>query len=1401
LTLNELFQVKNKLIFFLFSLIFSQGIPLFAIGEDIKIEEYSYKDGLTTSMIYNVYKDSKGFLWICSDNGLFRFDGYSFRNINTLIKNFLNHDTYCITEDPDHNFLIGTRKGVYYYNTHTEKLFPLKLSLGNKCIIHKIIVLQDKIWVASDIGLLLIRKQRTFDPDNLIQVQLLLPDPIRKGTQDNIINTIFTLPGQSSLWVGTNGALFELDQKKLVFHYINSLSQNSIREISRYNNSIIVSSWDGGVFLVNPVTHKLENDLFINNVNKIVGNKRVKSAFIDSKNQLWVATFGNGLYIFEQSKFGSLSFVNYRNDQRQQENLKSDFIYQMYLDNTGIVWLCMNQPVLSKVYFQKKNLRTYNFLKQTNSNASKEILAVNQSTDKDKLWVTTNGSGIYLFDVKSQEFMQYTDKTTKGLQLQDNNISICYQDKNGNLWIVYPRIGLYVVPSRFALGLLDGSLKTIIRPIDANTLVTKDSTTNSYITSIYEDSSGRLWFGGWASLYFVELKPNSEPKALNNLLSDSKTTCVYSDLRPNEVSFPISPISSILEINKNKYWIGTYGTGIIQFDELLKSRFSDALTSANKNLPTNNARVIYKDKRNGVWIGTNSGLCYWNLKTDNFKIFTAKNGLCSDNVNSIVEDKNLNIWVSTSYGISEIQSKDFTISNFYSTNKEKFNQYITNAGVLTKNGLVCFSTNESLVFINPDSVETNSYIPPLYFTDIKIDNETVMPLEKYSGTCIIEANINECKTINVPYNHTLSIEFAVLDYYASKPISYKYKIGNNKEWILLQPGQRNLVLPNLSHGEYTLSIMAANLVNNNNIRSIRIDYLPPFWLSKIAYFIYILFILGLLLIYRRLLIQKIIQKSIIEKERFEIKKLEELDKMKSEFFYNISHEFRTPLSLIIDPLAKLIKDEEISNRNKERIDLILKSSERLLKLTNEMMDFSKIEKNLFIPDFQICDIGSFVNEICQLFTNLADSMNFEFKIYCSFEQFEIPIDMRMIEKVIFNLLSNAFKYTPANGMIMVNLTKSKREEEEFVKLSVINTGEGINNENLNKIFDRYYQVNNVQNRNMEGTGIGLSLVKNFVELHNGKVEVKSEPNLETCFDIYLPVHQNKIDIPKESFSAINDLKLRYIVQNQHIKKQISKPTFHYQLLIIEDDDDIRNYIIDELSSDFKILSARNGEEGLKIANETIPDLIITDIIMPVLSGLELCRKLKNQMITSHIPILILSAKATIENQIEGLEMGADVYMIKPFSIDHLKAQILRLISFKQAIYLCYLKETALIPQGALTTKHDEEFMQKVMDFIEANLTNSDLNVDQLAQCVSLSKVQTYRKIKAITGMSIVEFIRTIRLKKSVPLILEGQFNFSEIAFETGFSSPSYFSKCFHDHFGKTPSEFAIEFGENKNAEA
>lgn len=1382
--------MKNTILLILFLVIYTNAGLLLAADGNVIIDDYSYKDGLKTSWVYSVFKDSKGFLWICSNNGLFRYDGYSFRHINTMVKGFFNQETYSITEDQEGNFLLGTQNGAYFYNTRKESLFRLQLSTNRQSRIFQTLIIDNTLFLASDSGLVLIRKPDIFTPGEVLRTRVLLPDSLRRiSPQDNIINALCYVPGDSSVWIGSNGALYELRLKTNILRLIESYKQKSIRDLSVYNNQIMASSWDGGVFTVNRSTCRLQSDSLITFANTIVGDKRVVSALADQQNRLWIATFGNGLYVFSRGKSGEITYVNYRNDHNPRGSLKSDFVNDLFIDNSGIVWIGQMQPALSKLYYQKSKFITYNLFRQNEQYTSREIRSVNQSSNPDKLWISTNGSGLFLFDTRSQEIIQFTDQTKQGLQLPGNKMNFCYQDRHGNLWMVFQRLGLYVVPAGIVADLLKGTLKTLIKPFDANRLANMNSEANSYILSLYMDRSERLWAGGWGSLHMINLKGDLlNRNTTAGSLTGIESTCVFSFDNYDKAKIAFAPVASIAELGNNKIILGTLGSGLVEVETTLSGHFRFRLPEVNASMSTRNVRQVYKDKQNNIWMGTHAGLYFWNTSNDSLKLITAAQGLCSDDINNIIQDNDANIWVSTSFGISKILSSGCSIANFYYTDKDKFNQYIINAAVHTSDNLIGFSTNETMVFIHPDSIERDQHDPPLFFTDIKIDNKAVIPLEKYFGTRIINAGINDCKVIRVPHNHTLSIEFAALDFVNAGKLMYKYRLDSNAEWVVLNASQRSLVIPKLRSGEYTLSVMLADS-HEQQIRTIVIDYLPPFWLTLPAYFVYFLMALAGFFLYRRLLIRKVLQQSILEKERFERKKVEELDKMKTEFFSNISHELRTPLSLIINPLESITKDEELSLQNREKLNLVLKSSNRLLKLTNELMDFSKIDNNLLKPDFQLHDIVSLVNDSCQLFNNLAGSMNLDFKIICSFERMEIPMDKGMIEKVIFNLLSNAFKYTPAKGMVMVNLTKSQWANNEHIKFSVINTGEGIKPEDLNKVFDRFYQVRNDQNSTVQGTGIGLALVKSFVELHNGMVEVKSEPGLETSFDIYLPLTQAGFDDQVNNGSD-GPFQSKEKLQSHESKSHGTRPETRYRLLLIEDEEDISQYITRELAKDFEISVVANGEEGLKMAGEIIPDLIITDVKMPVLSGLELCKMLKNQVITSHIPVIMLSAKASVEEQIEGLETGADVYMVKPFSIDHLKAQIISLISFKQAVYQKNLKETSLVPEDAMPGKLDAEFLQKITAFIEANLTDSNLSVDQLAQCVSLSKVQTYRKIKAISGLSIVEFIRTIRLKKAAQLILENRLTFSEISFETGFSTPSYFSKCFHDHFGQTPSEFA-----------
>lgn len=1376
ITTNTLSMIR-KLFYILVALTLNLNVVT-GNNENLSIEFFSYKDGLTTSTVHNVYKDTKGFIWICTENGLFKYDGYNFKNLNSIISSQLNSTVFCISEDDKQNLWIGTSgNGVYILENKTNKLVHLNLDFEDNVNVNQILFLKGKVWLASSIGIVIINQKENYNSEDEIEFELLLPSKL--SLQDKRINCLYYMGG-NHLWVGTNSILYEYNLKIGKFSPVYSDRQNSIRWLSSYENKVVAASWDGGIFLADTAALIKTSSPLTDYANSIIGDQRVKTVFTDKNGKLYVATYGEGLFVFK-SENGKFSHINFRNDKNIAENIKSNTINQMYLDSTGILWLCMNQPALTKIFYHEDNISFYN-PSGSNKNIS-EITSVHQSIDKNKLWIASNGNGIYLFDTKTKLSLQLSSKNTSTIRLDNDFISMCYQDSRGNMWIVYKRNGLYIIPGNKARSVMEG-IKSSFEPIDANALLSSDNRFSSYITKFYEDSKGRIWIGLWGSLFVIKTdEAFADAQNTSNLISSSTVKCIYSDDFKSDKKLPIFPVLSMCEIQDNEYWVGTLGGGIFSFKESTDLHFTGKFSDINKSLPQLNVRCILKDKNNGIWIGTNGGLIYFNLSSKKLQIIKKSDGLPSDDINNIVQAKNSNIWVSSYYGAAEFNPHDLSFQNYLSTKKEELNQYIINAGYADPEGLIWLGTSEAIVSIKPYSKNEATGNLPLYFTDLKIDNTAVKPGEKINGTTVISSSINESEKIIVPYNHTFTIEFAELNYKNPEHVLYKYKLGENKEWINQNSNQRNINFSNMKPGEYQLEIMSSNS-GIENIKRLKIIFQPPYWRSKLAYLIYFTIIIVLVLIYRKITIQKILQRNEIENERYQRIKLEELDKMKSEFFSNISHEFRTPLSLIINPLEILAKDSETPGKNKEKIDLVLKSSKRLLKLTNELMDFSKIEKKSLIPYFQETEFISFTKEIFKLFENFADINHIDYKFNNSTDQVIIPIDRNMTEKVIFNLLSNAFKYTPKNGTILLDINVNT----EFLKVSIINSGEGIAHENIEKVFDRYYQVNNVQNRKVEGTGIGLSLVKNYIELQSGKVNVVSDSGTDTTFSFYLPLTQNNavkedISAPYSPYEENEDLKINH--------KEI-KLKSNYHILIVEDEDDLRNFIISELETDFKVSNATNGEEGIKLANELIPDIIITDVMMPVMNGIDLCNTLKNQMSTSHIPIIILSAKTKIAEQIEGLEMGADVYMVKPFNMEHLKVQIVRLVQFKEKLYSRYLKENSIIPEGALITKLDEEFMNKIVAFLDSNLSNTNLAVEDLAHCVGLSKVQAYRKVKAITGLTVVEFIRAIRLKKAARLVVERKMSFSEISFETGFSSPSYFTRCFHDHFGKSPSEYANE---------
>jgi signal transduction histidine kinase/ligand-binding sensor domain-containing protein/CheY-like chemotaxis protein/AraC-like DNA-binding protein len=1386
--INEILDKNNHSIFPLIIFIIFSFTCLFienqvAVGspitDEIIIKDYSYSDGLTTNSVNCTFRDSRGYLWICSINGLYRFDGYNFQKIKA--NNILNSEIYCMAEDKYHNFMIGTaKKGLIYYNTHTEEIFSVPLSIPVSFNINKIFFNKNKVWLGTDKGLIVFDQAKEYDSIKKISSQLIMPVPDNPADQRNKITSIYCSEDSTHLWLGTNGGLFEINTISLSIKGIMSHPQNAIRAIVPYGKHLLVGSWDGGVFLVNPVKFSLEKDTTIDWLNQILGRKKVISISFDLPQHLWIATYGDGLFLFDLKKKTYTLFSCRKNREAKQE-LKSDIINHIFYDkNEQILWVSMNQPALTRIFVKKNQMQIIeleNFL----NNQAIEISCVTQSKIfHNNLWIGTTRNGLLLYNAENNKLIQYTSSNSSKLKLPSNEISQLYEDNRGNLWLVFRNIGLFVIPAKKLSQLSINSEK--FSPINANKLF-GNTNGNSYILTFYEDTKKRLWIGLWAGLFVVNFSPDFiESNNIQEVTERCNVSCVFNDDQPNTLTFPISPIQAIVEVSPNKYYAGTRDEGVIEIIESPVFKFVvKSANEINNHLSGENVRCFLKTDSNVLWIGTNAGVCAHQLSSNHYSYYNEKNGLSSENINHIASDKNGHIWLSTSCGISQIAINNQQIKNFiFEARRNEHNCLINSAYATINNNNIAFATNKSLVVFSTDSMKESIKKLPLFFTNLKINDLAITPESRIQGKKIIFSTINEAQQIRVPYNSTVYLEFAALDYIYSEQIKYKYKI-NAKDWITIDRNQHSISFYNQNPGEYQLELMALHPLGYNTSRTITLVFLPPWWKTGWALILYGLILLSLILSYRNLIIQRIKQKARLEQEKFERLKIEELDKLKTNFVTNLAHEIRTPLCLIINPLETLSSNAGIDPLMKDKLGTTLKNSYRLMKLANELSDFTKTEKNMLQPEIKNFDIIPIVREVFNSFSILSDSMKIDFQFHSAFEKLIIGVDREMLEKIIFNLLSNAFKYTSKNGYIFIDIESVEINGKTYAKLSVINSGEGIPPDKIEKIFDRFYQIDQAR----QGIGIGLSIVKSMVEIHHGIINVNSIPDENTCFEVLLPFYL----APENLISNNTDIELinseDFLLSNSKNPANSKK----YKILIIEDEEEILNFIISELSPYYKVFSATNGEEGLKIAGKIFPDIIITDILMPGINGIDLCKQLRNNIATSHIPLIIVSAKSTPEQQIEGLDAGANIYLVKPFHIQVLKNQIDGLLQLKESIYNKFLRDSDLVPADSLNNELDKEFIGKVLHFIESNLSNPELNENDLARYVCLSKVQLYRKIKSITGMSVIEFITSIRLKTAAKLVLKKNMNFSEIAYETGFSSPSYFTRRFREYYGKTPSEY------------
>ncbi|MGE4569225.1 MAG: two-component regulator propeller domain-containing protein, partial [Bacteroidales bacterium] len=1079
----------------------------------------------------------------------------------------------------------------------------------------------------------------------------------------------------------------------------------------------------------------------------------------DRFNNIWYCPESKGLVVVGNTQKSVIT-----SDDFDRFSISSNILSDIFQDKQGNLWITSIQGDLN---YLKMGNPFFSLYKNPYSSyqLSRDGVTALCVDKENRLWVGYQEGGLDIIDLHRKQPRKHIEGG-EATSLGKGAINCIYQSNNGTIWIGTYEDGLKRYRPHndsFESYRHDGAQENTISGND--------------IRAITEDDANHLWLavqGGGVDRFdpatgaFTHINLNVEIP--NRLLTRWAFSLAY--------------------VNEDSLWIGTLAGTILYSVRTQTAHHYASTLPAGFQSSNSYVHSVVADSKGNIWFGTKKGLNHFNRAKQSIETYTVQNGLPNDVIYSLLEDNQAKLWISTGKGLCRFdpEREDFTV--FTMQDGLTNDQFYIASACKSADGTLFFGGKDGITWFNPLEIRENSYLPPVYITKFLLFNKDVEVAAPHNRRQFsLPTQISFCDEIALNYKqNVLSFEFSALNYESLEKNLYSYKLeGFDKEFSAPGP-KREVTYTNLHPGEYRLRVKASNNDGkwNEQGATLKIIVHPPFWLTYWAYLIYLILLLGILYVARKLFLRDMKIKQAMEMERMEVQKLQELDGLKMQFFSNISHEFRTPLTLIVGPVERMLQTEN-REPTRNQLNIVHRNVQRLLRLINQLMDVRKLEESKLGLVPAKADFVLFLRDVSALFTNEATQRNITYSTHISCTSLICWFDSDVMDKILYNLLSNAFKYTPDNGFIAVWL----KADEHSIEISIKDSGAGISQENLTKIFDRFFRVDNT-NKSF-GTGIGLSFVKELVELHKGKIEVESTLNRGSEFVVTIPLWLN--DAPNFEMQLSDHL---LAASSRHVEEPLSGgEEERSRLLIIEDNPDMRLFIKEEFLDAFVVFEASNGVQGVKMAFETIPDVIICDVMMPEMDGYEACGILKNDERTSHIPILMLTAKSSEKHTLEGLESGADDYVTKPFSSKILKAKIANLVKSRMLLRKRFLRDPLAVVQDFAPGKKDEQFLKKAYDIIERHLDNSDFEIVDLAKELGMSRAQLYRKISAVSGKSVQEFIRIIRLKRAAELFATTQHNISEVAAQVGFNSLSHFSHAFSDYFGKTPSKFLQQLRKRK----
>lgn len=1365
---------RHSMIFGIIMILFLAFSPLNAqFAPSNYIFRYSSEQALSSNIIYSILQDNKGLIWIATEDGLNKFDGKNFTHFSVNSGRYsLSHNrTQTMLLAPDGNIWAGTSDGLNIYDYKADSIIQVNDTTKPMQLVYDDITYLtlnnsgSKVWIGTygngvnyydwqlnKFGVLKLPVLKNVDDPK--QVMTLLEDDNRR------------------LWIGTqdNGLYrYSPDDNKLE-HYQLSINGRFIRSIFQDSFRRIWIGTSKGCFVYNETTNLLESVSYPEALN----NSSIGSIVEDKNGKIWIGTEYQ-LFNFSVRSFSLTEKFQYAGIYHGESvnRLSCPSINSIFVDRDNNVWIGtqwggvnMLNGTPNKFVLHKHDSDNPYSLPNSPVNAICSI-------DTNTLIVATMGSnktGICSFNITTGNVKPLpVDKKLRGYVYQTVIL-----DSDNNLWVGTYNKGLLRMDKEG-----NNYMQFLSDINNEKTLHSND------VRTIFESKKGDIWLGTNGGLARINKKTNAISRVELN-----KTRTIG--------------VRAICEDNTGKLWIGTYGSGVFTYTPATGVVVENALPLSPQVVTD---LLVLK---NTIYVASlGEGLKSYELTGELLKHYTTTNGLSSNYLSSLNSDNSGKIWIGSGKGISHLDPLTNEIVYFGSGDGIQGREFSERATLQLPNGQLVFAGFSGINIFNPLNVTKNDKCPMVVFTKLLVFNELTTPSEDKKKYSPIKDNISMADRITLKHNQSVfTIEFMGINYNANSKLQYAYFLeGSDKKWNYIG-NQNNVTFRNLPAGHYQFNVKASSpdaVWDDSCMASIQIEVLPPIWASFWAYLIYS--ILSVIIIYYIWYFAKtrIQTANNLKIERAKREKDEELHQEKLQFFTNISHEFRTPLTLIIGPLEKM-HEIETEVEKMSSIKLMIRNANRLLNMVNQLLDFRKAERGQMKLKVQEADILPLLHEIIQSFDELARQKNIDLSIDCPFEMLNVWFDSEFINKSLFNLLSNAFKFTPENGHIVLKIEvqyDTLGHKETVITLT--DDGKGILAKDIHSIFDRFYQ-GEVQSAVQQGSGIGLHLVKSLIELHHGVIDVESTPGVSTCFRIILPneesayLKEEKIYTGKDSFnSEIYDKEL--LVSNsdnadvQKTKKSGLKN--QKQLLVVENNADIRTYIKNILGSAYEISEAENGKIGLEMALIHEYDLIISDIMMPEMDGIELCKQLKSSIETSHVPIILLTAKSGIDNRIEGLNTGADSYITKPFHPQHLTVRVGKLIELREKMKERFSKKISLneIQKTADSNIESpgEQFLQKAIKIILDKMMDTNFNGDALAVELCISRMGLHRKVKALTGQSTGEFIRNIRLKKAAELLRAQGLNVSEVCYDVGFSSPSYFTTCFTEVYKMTPTEYSRKF--------